>query len=349
MKKINLMYKKKSKEPPELPAFEKDSFPNFMRKEIFIQGELINSFLSDYIKAQKINLNYLKIKADKIKRAYIVADIEDYCVALVGAYNFEVMADIPCNAELISEFNCSNPILDKSTLVVIVSKSDGEYHTKTALERARHSGATLVCIFDFCPQNEHAISLGFKSHSNISTAGTTLRHIAMTMLALYLGDENEVITPMYVQIAVEMMQSLSQRIKCILEDEYFIKSKAEVLKSPNVIFTGSNVDFACAVYAAYLLGNMTNANVTAIPAGELKVLPVGENARLIAFASNKDFCNILSRYTRCDSMVIPANIMQNGDNFVYPDSIPLLNPILSGVCIQLAVYNIGIENDIEIK
>lgn len=343
------MIKKKKKEPPVLPPFEKDNFPDFMRKEIFVQGDLINHFLSKYIKAQKINFNYLKIKIDKIKRAYIIGNSTDYCTALAGAYNFEVLVDIPCTAELISEFNCSNPILDKSTLVIVISRSDKDFHTKIALERIRHSGAKLVGIFDFCTRYEWAISLDFESRSNISTASTSLRHIALTMLSLYLGNENEVITPLYVQIAIQMIQSLDERIKSILADEYFIKCKAEEFEGNNLLFTGANVDFASSIYGAYLMNNVTDTNVRAIPLGELNRNFVRDHQQIIAFASNKDFYTMLNRDIDFNSVIIPANIMEGEDNsVVYPDSIPLLNPILSGVCMQLAAYHIALDNSIEI-
>ncbi len=343
------MIKNKKRKTPVLPLFEKDNFPDFMRKEIFTQGDLINSFLSKYIKSQKINFNYLKIKIDKIKRAYIIGNSKDYCAALAGAYNFEVLVDIPCTAELISEFNCSNPILDKSTLVIIISRSDKDFYTKIAIDRIRHSGAKLVGVFDFCPEYEWAISLDFESRSNISTASVSLRHIALTMLSLYLGNENEVITPLYVQIAIQMMQSLDERIKSILEDEYFIKCKAEEFEGSNLILTGANVDFASSVYGAYLMNNVTDTNVRAIPIGELDMSFIKKNQQIIAFASNKDFYNMLNRDIDLNTVIVPANIMEGADNnLVYPDSIPLLNPILSGVCMQLAAYHIAIDNNIHI-
>lgn len=337
--RTKFMIKKKKKLPPVLPPFEKDNFPSFMRKEIFVQGDLINHFLNKYIKAQKIRFNFIKVKIDRIKRAYIIGNAADYCVALAGAYNFEVLADVPCNAELISEFNCSNPILDKSTLVIVISHSPNDLHTKIALDRIRHSGCKVIGIFDFCPPDDWTISLDFESKSNILTASTTLRHVALTLLSLYFGNENEVITPLYVQIAVQMLQSLDERIKNILSNEYFIRQKAMEMINRDILFSGANVDFASSVYGAYLMNGVNDNHIQIIPAGELENCFIKPNQYTVAFASNKDFYNMLNKNIHFDTIILPASIMEVGENrFVYPESIPLLNPILSGVCLQLTAY-----------
>ena len=91
MKKFLAKKKKESAVtiPPSL-----DSFPDFTKKEIFTQGQLIDDLLDRYIKADKISFDYLKVKIDKIKRIYIIGAGTDYSCAVFGSYNFEVLLDI---------------------------------------------------------------------------------------------------------------------------------------------------------------------------------------------------------------------------------------------------------------
>ncbi|MGN1203370.1 MAG: SIS domain-containing protein, partial [Eubacterium sp.] len=172
--KEKIFIKKKKNSKPVLPQADKGSFPDFMRKEIFTQPQLINEFLSRYIKAGRINFDCLKIKIEKIKRAYIVGGSADYGCVLAGAYNFEVLVDIPCAPALISEFNFSNPILDKSTLVIVICADKNNELCKTALNRIKESGAKAIGIFNFEPESSFSVSLNITENSTVSTAGYTL-------------------------------------------------------------------------------------------------------------------------------------------------------------------------------
>ncbi len=341
-----IFIKKKKHLKPVMPSVDKGHFPDFIRKEIFTQPELINALIERYVRAEKINFDYLKIKIDKIKRIYLVGNGENYGCVLAGAYNFEVLVDIPCSASLISEFRFSNPVLDKSTLVIMVSKSKDDEYCAETIKRINESGAKIIEILNFEPENNTAVNLNFIEKGAVSTAGYTLRYTALSMLALYFGEKNQVITELYVKIATKMLQSLHGKIKYVLENEYLIRHMAEKINTDKLITAGTNVDFACAIYTSYLFTFAMNRNIRAFPVGELRFLK-SDTDTIIGFASNENFYNVLIKSVKNALKIVPKNIAVNDSFFIdYDDTIPLFNPILSAVVSQLMAYNIAKENNI---
>ncbi len=337
--------KRKKSLKPIAPVSEKGSFPDYMRKEIFTQPQLIDRLLEKYVHAGKIDFDYLKIKIEKIKRIYIVGSSRDYGCVLAGAYNFEVLADIPSIPVLMSEFIFSNPILDKSTLVIVVGNNDNEL-CRTVIDRIKSSGARFIAVFDFDTENSYAVNLDFVENGAASTAGYNLRYVALSLLALYFGEKNQVVTELYIKIATKMLWSLSDKIKTVLESEYLIKHMAQKLNGNQLLMTGTNVDFASAIYGAYLLSFAYDRDIHTVPASELKNMK-RRSGSIIGYASNESFYDVLEKTVGECIKIIPENInSRSADVIDYDDTIPLLNPVLGAAVTQLMAYNIAKENGI---
>ena len=323
---------KRKEETPVIKPASLDAFPDFTKKEIFTQGELINELLERYIKADKISFDYLKIKIDKIKRIYVTGRGINYSCALFGAYNFEVLLDTVSVALPAGEFICSNPILDKNTLVVLVGE-DSRVEKRTAI-----SGARLVKIADYSDE-KYAINLNFKTLGAFPSAEFTLKLTALALLALYLGEKGQVITALYVKIATEMIRTLPQKIKHILSKEFIINELCKSIDFDNAVFTGTNVDYAVSIYSSCILSQTSKTDITAMPLGELRPYQK-ESKSIIAFASNIDFYRLLDCNASYCLKIISGSVDIIDENaLAYDESIPLLNPILSGVVTQLIAYN----------
>ncbi len=321
---------KKKKEPEVVSPPSLDSFPDFTKKEIFTQGQLIDDLLGRYIQADKINFDFLKVKIDKIKRIYIVGAGTDYSCAVFGAYNFEVLLDIIAVPIALGEFVYSNPILDKNTLVVLIGESI------SVQKRIEGSGARLIRIKDFS-DSKSDIVLNYKTLGRIPTASYSLKLTALAMLALYFGEKNQVITPLYVKIATQMLRGLKNKIKGILSQEYIIHEIAGVLDSDRLLFTGTNVDFAVAIYAGELLQSGKCIS-SSMPLSQLNS-EYRDNFSIIALASNIDFYNLISSADDFSLKIVSSGVSTFDENtFTYDESIPLLNPILSSVAVQMIAY-----------
>ncbi len=321
---------KKKKEPEVVSPPSLDSFPDFTKKEIFTQGQLIDDLLGRYIQADKINFDFLKVKIDKIKRIYIVGAGTDYSCAVFGAYNFEVLLDIIAVPIALGEFVYSNPILDKNTLVVLIGESG------SVQKRIEGSGARLIRIMDFSASKSDIV-LNYKTLGRIPTASYSLKLTALAMLALYFGEKNQVITPLYVKIATQMLRGLKNKIKAILSQEYIINEIAGALDSDRLLFTGTNVDYAVAVYAGELLQSGKCIS-SSIPLSQLNS-EYRDNFSIIALASNLDFYNLIDSADDFRLKIVSSGVSALDENtLTYDESIPLLNPILSSVAIQMIAY-----------
>lgn len=321
---------KKKKEPEMVSTPSLDSFPDFTKKEIFTQGQLIDDLLGRYIQADKINFDFLKVKIDKIKRIYIVGAGTDYSCAVFGAYNFEVLLDIIAVPIALGEFVYSNPILDKNTLVVLIGESI------SVQKRIEGSGARLIRIMDFS-DSKSDIVLNYKTLGRIPTASYSLKLTALAMLALYFGEKNQVITPLYVKIATQMLRGLKNKIKSILSQEYIIHEIAGALDSDRLLFTGTNVDYAVAVYAGELLQSGKRIS-SSIPLSQLNS-EYRNNFSIIALASNIDFYNLIGSADDFRLKIVSSGVSAFDENtLTYDESIPLLNPILSSVAVQMIAY-----------
>lgn len=350
MKRKSKIFLKKSRDPHlDIPVTDRGDFPDFMRKEIFTQPQLIEKLCEKYIWAEKIHFEHLKIKAEKIRRIYIASNACDYGAALSGAYNFEVLADIPCAACLLSEFNFSNPILDKNTLVILISASKDDMPCSQARIRAEKSGAKIVGIYNCEQESEDSLSLDFIENAAVSTAAYTLRYTVLTLLALYIGEKNQVITELYIRIATKMLMSLNDKIKYILENEYLIRHISSKISCENLVLTGTNVDLAAAGYAAYLFSFAFGRDVRAFAAGQINSYPVNKS-NVIGLASNENFYAVLNDSVQCRVHIIPKSIPSKSGDFIdYDDSIPLFNPLLGSVVCQLMAYNIAKNNNTQLE
>ena len=75
-----------------------------------------------------------------IQKIHIVACGSAYHTGVTNKYIFEGLARIPVEVDVASEFRYRDPILEKGTLVVIISQSGETADTLAALRLAKERG-----------------------------------------------------------------------------------------------------------------------------------------------------------------------------------------------------------------
>lgn len=334
---------KSKKIPLSPPDFDRGAFPDYIKKEIFMQPDLLDAFVKKHIKSGRIDFSYLKIKNDKIKYVYVIGTTENYCVALFAAYNFEALLDVPVTARLISEFECGNPVLDKSTLVIAICKNDSQ--CERARLMAKTASAQFVGIFDFSPEDKKSVSIDFSGKTKTEICAVTLRLTAVIMLALYLGGKNQSVAKQSLDLSVEKLLTVSEKLKRVLRREYDFKELGGLLKDKKLSFSGSNVDYAVSLYASYLFTEFDRDFVTVYPLGADENL-FDRNSISVFIASNSDFYSVCGN--KNFSLAFAPESCQNNKNvFPFEESIPLLNPLIVVVCLQFVAYYKANEEDIK--
>jgi glucosamine--fructose-6-phosphate aminotransferase (isomerizing) len=143
--------KKPTKVKWDVTQAEKDGYKHFMLKEIHEQPKIMSDILKTRTGGSKIYFEELKIKDSTLKRIdkiAIVACGTAHHAGLSGKYMMEWLAHIPVLVDTSSEFRYRNPIVDKSTLVIVISQSGETADTLAALREAKKKGAKVLGIIN---------------------------------------------------------------------------------------------------------------------------------------------------------------------------------------------------------
>ncbi|RYD05265.1 hypothetical protein N752_10745 [Desulforamulus aquiferis] len=121
---------------------EKGGYEHFMIKEINEQPRALRDTLKGRITHQgdKVVLDEIKMTTHQIqgiKKIIITACGTAFHAGLVGKYVIEQLVRIPVEVDVASEFRYRDPIVDKDTLVVVISQSGETADTLAALREAR--------------------------------------------------------------------------------------------------------------------------------------------------------------------------------------------------------------------
>ncbi len=300
-------------------------YPNEFRRQLCIQGQLAEEMINKHIKGNRIQLDSLRIRTEKIEQIYIVGNSDYYPLALLFSHNFEAICDIHTSAYLLSEFCCDRLVMGRKTLVILLAETGEEGEVA---KRVKDAKAAYVFINDLIEE---------KAALSIPVAEYTLRYIMLTLIALYIGRKNQSLTELYYKLAVTALKNLRKSINDIMKNESYILSVADGMPAKGLVITGRNVDFATAVYVSNLFTSALGSDVRALPSGELGRIIGRDN--IIALASNDSFWGLLpdERYTL---KIAPLSCTDSADSICYQSLLPLLNPLLCAIIGQIIAYSI---------
>lgn len=313
---------------------ELQGFSDFTEKELFSQSALAKSFIERHIRLGRIRFDNVKIPFDKIRRLYIIGNGGNYACALASAYNAEVLCDIAASAESIFEFIHSNPVLDKYTLVIIIAENCNSPDCINAVNRLKSSGARMLFVFSNGEEKENVISVGMTERGELPCPAFLLKCLALSMLMVYIGDKNKVITELYKTISLNAFSSLGKRLDEVFAAKDIISQAAKRIDTDRLVISGINVDFAQSIYAALILNKATGQKIYPVAVNMLS-----DYKNVLAITSCIELNKSLMQEVSPDIAILPANIELSGITTIsYDETIPLLNPIISTAVIELIAY-----------
>jgi len=131
---------------------EKGGFKHFMQKEIFEQPRAIIDTFRGRIAEEKgkvfledCNLTAKDIK--QIDKIFIVACGTSWHAATVGKFMIEDICRIPVEVDLGSEFRYRDPLLNKKTLLLLISQSGETADTLAALREGIKKKARIIAVW----------------------------------------------------------------------------------------------------------------------------------------------------------------------------------------------------------
>ena len=381
--------KKISKILMDVRAVEKDGFSHFMLKEIYEQpdavgntlyGKLKNSGgrlarLSESIESgdmkeglgnlKNIGLKYL-LDVDKI---YIVACGTSMHAGYIAEYLIEDLARIPVEVETASEFLYKNPIIDKNTLVIVISQSGETADTIASMRKAQARGSMVFGICNVPGSTIASETDGGKfTHAGIeigvaSTKAFTAQMAVIYLIAVYLGAMKNLPARASIEI-LDQLREIPDKMKKALKkcEKEAIKISDEFYNVDNFLYIGRNLSYPIAMEGALKLKEISYIHAEGYAAGEMKHGPIAlidKNMITVVIAPkdcvyDKTMSNISEIKARKGKIIAIATegdkrIGEIADHVIYvPKTHALLTPFLTVVPLQLLAYHIASKRGCDI-
>ena len=355
-----------------IEAAEKGGFDHFMLKEIYEQPQAILNTIHPRIKENGLFFENLKLTDEQIKnisRIVITACGSAYHAGVVAKYFYEEILRIPTEVEFASEFRYKNPIINKNTLVIIISQSGETADTLAALKEAKEKGAHILSIVNVVGSSIAKASddvLYTYAGPEIAVATTKGYTTQLTMLYLFgiycAGILNSYCKNTLNNILNELT-TIPNKLECVLKNSEKLKELAYRYKNnQSVFFIGRNIDYAVALEGSLKLKEISYIHSEAYAAGELKhgTISLIEDDRLVVALCcykellDKQLSNVKEVISRGATVLALSfegenEIERYADEILYlPKTNPFLLALLEVVPLQLFAYYVSLSKGLDI-
>ncbi len=374
-----IIHKKPSVIKWDISQAEKSGYKHFMLKEIFEQGDVVEKIIDERIRLGKVEFDELKIKESdfrRIKNITIVACGTAYHAGLTGKYVIEEHTKIPCLVDTSSEFRYRNPVVDKDTLVIIVSQSGETADSLAALREAKRRGCKVLAICNVLGSSIAREASGvIYTHAGpeiavASTKAYTAQLAIFYLLTLYIARIRNTISPSGLKALIREFKKCAALMNELL-GEYrsgynMLAAYAQEFKKyyhlkhnkSYFLYLARNVNYPNALEGALKLKEISYISAEGYPAGEMKHGPIAlidENPWVVCIAvKSKTYDKMLSNIQEIKARGgILIAIVTEGDkeimhhNVNYTIEIPsveeLFSPLLVVIPLQLLAYYVALE------
>ena len=353
-------------------AAEKGGYEHFMMKEIHEQPKVVADTLNSVLKDGVIDLSGVGLSTEEIRNIseiQIVACGSAYHVGMVGQYVIEDLARIPVRVELASEFRYRNPILDKNTLVIIVSQSGETADSLAALREAKLRGIKTLGIVNVVGSSiareadNVFYTLAGPEISVATTKAYSTQLIAMYTLAVQFAKVREQISDEQYTGYIKEMQTLPDKIRRILEDKERIQWFAsKQMNAKDVFFVGRGIDYAICMEGslkmkeisyihseAYAAGELKHGTISLIEDGTLVIGVLTQSALFEKTVSNMVECKSRGAYLMGLTTTGNYNIEESADFTVYiPETDEHFATSLAVIPLQLMGYYVSVAKGLDV-
>lgn len=346
---------------------EKGGFKHFMQKEIFEQPRaFIDTFRGRIAEEKgKVFLDDCNLTAEDVRcfeKIYIVACGTSWHAAIVGKFMIEGLCKIPVEVDLGSEFRYRDPLLNKKTLLLLISQSGETADTLAALREGLKKKARIISI---CNVVDSSIVRG--SHGVIythagpeigvaSTKAFTTQLVVLYLLALHLGKLTRRLSNDQEKSLIKDLVKLPRQVEKILEEDSTIRTIAHYyMNYRDFLYLGRGINYPIALEGALKLKEISYIHAEGYPAGEMKHGPIAlidEQMPVVVLVSkgvtfDKIMSNVEEVKARGGKIIavtpkISKEIGSKADVIIkIPENNAYLMPILFTLPLQLLAYHIA--------
>ncbi|MFA6636283.1 MAG: glutamine--fructose-6-phosphate transaminase (isomerizing) [Candidatus Omnitrophota bacterium] len=363
----------------DISQAEKAGYEHFMLKEIFEQPAVLSKIIKERISSSgKVVFPELKITGSALKKTkniVIAACGTAYHAGLTGRYILEKITKIPVWVDQSSEFRYRDPIVDKNTLVIVISQSGETADTLAALREAKKRKARVLAICNVLGSSISREAEGvIYTHAGpeiavASTKAYTAQLAVLYLFAYYMAALKQVKSPEVKGFLTELVKLPALAEKLLGEyrnKENAIAACAREFRSYYLsrnnkscfLYLARNVNYPNALEGALKLKEIAYISAEGYPAGEMKHGPIAlidENPWVVCIAPRADTHDkMISNVEEVSARggIIIA-LLSEGDNSLpsgkakyiirIPDSEEMFSPILVVMPLQLLAYYVAEE------
>ena len=264
----------------DVNAAEKGGYEHFMLKEIYEQPKAIIDTFSPRIKEGNIVIEELNMSDEEIKaidKIMIVACGSASHTGMTSKYVFEGLARIPVEVDLASEFRYRNPILNKGTLLIVVSQSGETADTLAALREAKEKGIKVLGIVNVVGSSiaREADNVMYTWAGPEIAVATTKAYsaqlIALYLLAMKFASVRGELEDAKLLEMLNELKELPSQVEMLLNNQNKIQKFANrYLAAKDIFFMGRGIDYAISMEGSLKLKEISYIHSEAYAAGELK-------------------------------------------------------------------------------
>lgn len=345
---------------------DKGGFRHFLEKEIYDQPQSIRNTLEGRISATRVIEQSFGLHAlnalQETQSITIVGCGTSYYAACVARYWIEDIVEIPCQAEIASEFRYRRAAVPENSLFITLSQSGESADTLAAHRLAKTRGFIYTLnignVTTSSLMRDADTAIAMRAGLEVSVASTksfTTMLVDLLLLALVLARFKKRSNHAEGEI-VKALRSLDSTVAKTLKLNARTRELAEeFLDKQNALFLGRGIHYPIALEGALKLKEISYMHAEGYPAGELKHGPlalVDAEMPVVVVAPN----NELLRKTQSNLQEVRARggklyvFTDQKDDFPHDDNVtiievptahPLLSPIVYTVPLQLLAYHVA--------
>jgi glucosamine--fructose-6-phosphate aminotransferase (isomerizing) len=357
----------------DLDKIEKGGYEHFMLKEIFEQPQTIQNTMRgrsvDEDGFSKLGgLNLSREELQHFDHIIITACGTSWHSALIGKMMIEEHARIRCEVEYASEFRYRNPIVTDKTLCIVISQSGETADTLAAMREAKRRGAKTLGLVNqvgstIAREDDGGIYLHAGPEIGVaSTKAFTSQVVALALLTLKLG-RLRTMSVVQGREVTQALEKLPDQIQNILDRAGEIERIAEAFHdATNFLYLGRGYNFPVALEGALKLKEISYIHAEGYPAAEMKHGPIAliDADMPVVFVAPHDsvFDKVVSnvqevkarggRVIAITSRDEPSLDEKIDYEFRIPETIDMLNPVLSAIPLQLLAYYIAAKRGLNV-
>jgi glutamine---fructose-6-phosphate transaminase (isomerizing) len=347
---------------------EKGGYRHFMLKEIFEQPRAVRDTIAGRLREEEgdvylEDLTMTDADLNAVERICIIACGTSWHAALVGKFLIEEHCRVPVEVDIASEFRYRNPVVDKKTLVILISQSGETADTLAAMRESRRRGGKCVAICNVVDSSIAREADGvIYTHAGpeigvASTKAFVTQLVALYLFTIRLGRSRG---SMGREHGKGLIASLV-RVPALMEETLKLNDQVEkvarnYMAARDFLYLGRGMNYPIALEGALKLKEISYIHAEGYAAGEMKHGPIAlidEHMPVVVLvpkgANYEKVCSNMEEVIARGGRVIAvcsAGDVEVRNKVEVALEIPIdgedVNPIILSIPMQLLAYHIAV-------